>query len=135
MKLNPLALSLLLALAPISGCNVSSPRGGGMASETGFRMVVPRELVLQQGAVQTVNVTADRGDQFKQDIKLNVRAERGISVDPGDVTIKASANPTAQIKVSAGRDAALGDYRVTVNATPSAGESTMTDFRVKVVGP
>jgi uncharacterized membrane protein len=106
-----------------------------MTSADGFRVVVPHEVTLQQGAVQTVNVSLDRGDLFKQDVKLNVKGTPGISVDPTSTTIKASAGPDAMVKLTAAKDAALGEYRVSVTATPANGETTMTEFRVKVVTP
>jgi hypothetical protein len=37
--------------------------------------------------------------------------------------------------VSAGPDAALGEYRVYVTGTPESGESTSVEFIVRVVAP
>jgi hypothetical protein len=131
----PLTVVSILTMAALVGCNTSSPRGGGMTSADGFHVITPHEVTLQQGAVQTVNLSLDRGDLFKQDVKLSVKATPGISVDPSSTTIKASAGPDALIKLTAAKDAALGEYRVSVTGTPSNGESTMTEFRVKVVTP
>lgn len=133
--LKSLAILPLMAMAALAGCNVSSPRGGGMTSAEGFRVVTPHEILLQQGAIQTINVSLDRGDLFKQDVKLSVKAMPGISVDPSTTTIRASAGPDAMIKIAAAKDAALGEYRVSVTGTPANGEPTMTEFRVKVVTP
>ena len=127
------AILSFVAIASAVGCNMSSPRGGGMSSADGFRVVVPHEIDLQQGAVQTINVTLDRGDLFKQDVKLAVTSTKGISVDPAGLTIKASDKPEALVKVSAAKDAPLGEYRVNVTGTPASGQSTTAEFRVKVV--
>jgi uncharacterized membrane protein len=129
------AILPVVAAVALAGCNMSSPRGGGMTSDDSFRVVVPHDITLQQGAVQTVNVTLDRGDLFKQDVKLNVKATPGLSVDPSSATIRANAQPDALIKIAAAKDAALGEYRVSVTGTPASGASTMTEFRVKVVTP
>jgi len=131
----PLTVLSFLTIAVLAGCNESSPRGGGMTSADGFRVKVPVEVTLQQGAVQTITLTVDRGDLFKQDVKISVKAMPGISVDPSSATVKASADPVAMIKLTAAKDAALGEYRVSVTGTPSNGEPTMTEFRVKVVTP
>lgn len=131
----PFAVLSVVAMAALGACNVSSPRGGGMTSEDGFRVVAPHDLVLQQGAVQTVNVTLTRGDLFKQDVKLTVNATPGLSIDPSSATIRANAQPDALIKIAAAKDAKLGEYRVSVTGTPASGAPTMTEFRVKVVTP
>ena len=125
-----------LVLAGMLGCATSSPRGGGMSYDEGFNVVIPHsEIELQQGAVQTQNLTLLRGDNFKQNVKLAFKADKGISVDPSSLTIKASAQPEAQIRVGAAKDAALGEYRVTLTGTPDHGEQTHAEFRVKVVAP
>lgn len=131
----PLSILSVLACLTLACCNVSSPRGGGLSSAEGFRVIVPHDIELQQGAVQTINVGLDRGDLFKQDVKISVKASPGISVDPTNATIKASQNPDALIRIAAAKDAALGEYRVSVTGTPASGEPTMTEFRVKVITP
>ena len=131
-----LTAATVFGLAILAGCEVSSPRGGGMTRSDGFNIVVPRPIIeLQQGAIQTVEVSVLRGDQFKQDVKLELRPTSGITVEPKSVVVKASASPDAQIRVSAPKDTALGDYRVTVTGTPTSGESTIAEFRVKVIAP
>jgi hypothetical protein len=90
---------------------------------------------MKQGAVQTVEVSLVRGDQFKQDVRLGIRSSPGLDVDPSNTVIRASERPLAQIKIAVGKNVALGEYRVTVTATPVAGESTLADFRVNVIAP
>jgi len=106
-----------------------------MTGSDGFRVVVPAQIVLQQGAVQTINVDVQRGDLFKQDVKLDIHADKGISVDPASVMVKASQTGTALVKIGAAHDAPLGEYRVTINGTPYAGQSTVAEMRVKVIQP
>ena len=131
------AFVAMIALAGMFGCQTSSPRGGGMAAEESFHIVVPTSLLtIRQGAVQTIDVTLARGDLFKQDVRMEVRsAPQGIAVDPASYVIKASDRPNSQVRISAARDAALGEYRVTVTGTPTNGQPTLAEMRVNVVAP
>jgi len=40
-----------------------------------------------------------------------------------------------QLRITAAKDADLGEYRVYVKGTPASGESTSTEFKVMVVAP
>src|ERR1700690_1996337 len=103
-----LAALTVISLLGIWGCEVSSPRGGGVAAADGFNLVVARpDMELKQGAIETLSISVARGDSFKQDVKLEVRADKGISVDPGSIAVKASEPGTAMIHVSADKNAAV----------------------------
>ena len=131
-----IAIVMTLALATVCGCQSSSPRGGGMAQEEGFKIVVPNSAPeVKQGEVQTVAVFLQRGELFKRDVKLEIKPTKGISVDPTSAVIKASAKPDVQLRVTAAKNAALGEYRVYVKGTPETGEPTQVEFIVKVVAP
>ena len=82
-----------------------------------------------------VTVSLERGEYFKKDVKLQIKASTGISVEPTSVIIKASDKPDVQLQISAAKDAAIGEYRVSVMGIPKTGESTSTEFNVKVVAP
>jgi len=129
----PLTIVSVLALA-LAACDVS-PRGGGMTSEDSFRVIAPESLVLHQGDAQTVKVSVARGELFKQDVKINLTSTPGVSVDPNNTIIRANAGPDALVKIAVAKDAALGEYRVSVTGTPANGQPTMTDFRVRVGTP
>lgn len=133
-----LTLVLTLGLTAVVGCQSMSRRGGGAASDEGFTIGVPgfgMGTEIKQGDTQTVTLTLTRGSQFKRDVKLDIQAARGISVDPTSVRVKASDSPEVQVRVTAARDAAFGDYRVLVTGTPETGEPTSVVFTVKVVAP
>jgi uncharacterized membrane protein len=129
----------MLALAAMYGCQSSnSPRGGGMTRDVGFKIAVPTfNTVVKQGEVKNVTVSLERGDYFKQDVKLQIEASTGIgiSVEPTSVIIKASDKPDVQLRIAAVRKAALGEYDIRVMGTPETGEPTSTVFTVKVVSP
>ncbi len=131
-----ITIMMTLALAAISGCQSSSPRGGGMTKDVGFKIAVPTlGTDVKQGEVRAVTVSLQRGESFKQDVKLQIQASKGISVEPTDVLVKASESPDVQVRLAATKDTALGAYIVSVKGTPKTGEPTSTAFTVKVVAP
>lgn len=133
---NVITIVLTLALMAVSGCLSNSSRGGSVRKGEGFTIAVPiLSTEIKQGQTQNVVVSLERGDYFKQDVKLQIKTTTGLSVDPTSVVIKASEKPDVQIKIAAAQNAALGEYRVTVVGTPNTGESTSTEFKVKVTAP
>lgn len=127
---------LTLALAVMAGCQSSSPRGGGMTRDVGFKIAVPNfSTEIQQGQTQYVTISLQRGDFFKQDVQLQINTSPGLSVNPTSVMIRASDQPDMQLTITADQNAAFGDYYVTVRGVPQTGEPTSTVFTVKVVSP
>ena len=107
-----------------------------MHKERGFTIASPtRTLLIRQGQTQNVPIALERGDYFKQDVKLQIDTTAGLSVDPSSVTVKASDSPDLQLSITAAPNAAIGDYRVSVRATPQTGEPTTAVFIVKVASP
>jgi uncharacterized membrane protein len=131
-----ITIVMTLALAVISGCQSSSPRGGSTSKDQGFKITIPTfDTNVKQGEVRAVTVSLQRGAYFKQAVKLQIQAPEGISIDPTDVLVKASESPEVQLRIATTKNTALGAYRVTVNATPKTGKPTSTAFTVTVVGP
>lgn len=131
-----ITIVMMLVLATVYGCQSSSPRGGGMTKHVGFKIAVPTfDTKIKQGQTQYATVSLKRGDYFKQDVKLQIEASTGISVEPTSVMIKASDKPDVQLTIAAAQNAALGEYGIRVMGTPETGEPTSTVFTVKVVSP
>jgi uncharacterized membrane protein len=129
-----MALVMAFAGATILGC--MSPQGGGMAKEEGFKIQVPTfDTNIKQGDRRTVTVSVNRGELFKQDVRLHAKASPGIAVSPSDVTVKAGDKGDVQFQISVPKDAALSEYRIYLAATPTTGQPTSIDFTVKVVAP
>lgn len=123
-----------LVLVAVVGC--MSPRGGGMSGDEGFKISVPTFTTdVKQGDRQTISVTVQREKFFKQDVKLQISASKGITVAPTDVLVKASDTPEVQLQIAAPKDAALGEYRVHVKGTPTTGLPAAIEINVKVVAP
>lgn len=113
-----------------------SNRGGNAPSDEGFRVITPMiETTVKQGEVREISINLDRGKLFKQDVALSIKASPGIAVEPMMVTVKASDGPKVSLRVSAGKDAAIGKYKIYVTGTPATGQPVMTDFDVKVAKP
>jgi uncharacterized membrane protein len=129
-----MTIVMTLALTAVFGCE--SPRGGGVSRDEGFKIAVPAlETEVKQGELQTVTVSLRRGESFKRDVRLEIKPSKGISVEPTNVLVKGSDAPDVQLRITASKDANLGDYRVYVKGTPENGEPASTEFKVKVVAP
>lgn len=130
---------VLSAMLMVSGCYTvqsKSSKGGSVREGEGFKISVPTfDVDMKQGDVQSVTISIERGEYFKQEVKLEIFAVKGISVEPTSVTVKASDMPDVQLRITVPKDAALGAYLVSVKGTPKTGEPAVTDFNVKVVAP
>ncbi|MGA2173303.1 MAG: hypothetical protein ABSG82_09905, partial [Sedimentisphaerales bacterium] len=113
-----------------------SPKGGSVGKGEGFKIAVPTfDTKVKQGETQAVTIKLQRDDSFKQDVKLQIEASKGISVDPAKVTVKASDKPDVQLMITVPKDINLGEYKVSVTGTPTTGEPTSVEFKVKVIAP
>jgi len=135
-----MAILVALALVTASGCwfggTKESPQGGIVPQDEGFSITVPASNTIKQGAGMTVAVTLNRGPYFKQDVHLDINVKpEGITVTPTTLLVKASEKPLIHLQILAAREAALGEYRISVKATPETGEPTSTTFTVTTVTP
>jgi uncharacterized membrane protein len=127
---------LTLALAAISN-GADSPKGGSVVKGEGFKIDVPTfDVKVKQGETQSITIKLQRGESFKQDVTLQIEtAEGGINVDPTKVLVKASDSPDVELTITVPKEAALGEYIISVMGTPTTGEPTSVEFNVKVVAP
>ena len=131
--MNKVFVGTLIAAAALVGCNKSSEQGGGAGSNT-FRIVVPTMTGdVKKGELQTARVALERGDGFKQRVKLEVKAPAGIQVEPKDATVQPGDKGDLQLKITAAKDAAIGEHKIMVKGTPDKGEPTETEFKITVV--
>ena len=125
-----MALGLLVAV----GCE--SPRGGGMSGGEGFKIATPTfDTKIIQGETASVTISLHRGEYFKRDVTLEIKASKGIIVEPTKAVVKANETPDVQVRITAAKDAAIGEYKIYVKGTPETGETTSTEITVKVVSP
>ena len=122
----------LLAAAALVGCGGDSKTGGRAGTDT-FRLSAPSlSIAVKQGETQLVRVTVERGEGFKLAVKLEVKAPTGLEVDPDSTTVKPGDKGDVQLKVSAAKDAPLGDQKIMVKGTPDKGDSANLEFKVTV---
>jgi uncharacterized membrane protein len=127
-------------IAPDAGFTIKSdsPKGGSTLKGEGFKIAVPTfDTKIKQGEVQSVIISLERGESFKQDVTLEIKLSKGegITFDPAKIVVKAGDKPDVQIKITAAKDAALGENIVSVTGTPTTGEPTSVEFNVKVTAP
>ncbi len=124
---------LVVAVALIfTGCEKSSEKGGGPAKDT-FRIIVPAMASdVNQGELVTVRVTLERTAAFKQRVKLEVKALAGIQIEPATTTVEPGDPGDFQLKITAAKDAAIGEHKIFVKGTPDQGEPTQTEFKINV---
>ena len=121
-----------IAAAALSGCTKSSEEGGRAGNDT-FKIVVPvLATAIKQGELQTVRLTLERGAGFKQRVKLEVKAPAGIQVEPSGATVEPGDKGDVQLKITAAKDAPLGDQKIMVKGTPDKGEAVEIEFKVSV---
>ena len=132
-KVIAITIVLTLVLAAVSSAT-DSPKGGSVGKGEEFRIDVPTfDVKVKQGETQTLTIKLQRDESFKQNVKLQIEAAKGISVDPAKVLVKASDKPDVQLTITAPKDAALGEYIVSVTGTPETGKPTSVEFKVKVI--
>ena len=131
-------MAIFMALVLITGFGCQSTKasnqGGISPVNQQFSIVVPTSSKVKQGSETTVKVKLNRGAYFKQNVRLEISAV-GLHVTPNDLLVYASDLPDVKLQISAGMDAALGEYTVSVKGTPTSGESTSVKFSVKVEAP
>lgn len=128
-----IVMSLSLMMVAV-GCG--SPRGGGMSGGEGFTIGTPTFTTqIKQGATESVTVTLHRGEYFKRDVTLDIKASKGISVEPTKAVVKGNEKPDVQLRITAANNADLGEYKIYLTGTPETGEATSTEIKVKVVSP
>jgi uncharacterized membrane protein len=140
-KVIAFTIVVALVLAAVSGCEdkpKGGPKGGSVGKGESFNIDVPTfDTKIKQGETQSVTISLERGESFKQDVTLEIKLVngKGITFNPAKVLVKAGDKPDVQIQVSAAKDAAISEYRVSVMGTPKTGEPASTEFNVKVVSP
>ena len=131
-----LAGTLTLAVLTLGGCALNRSELGGDVSreEHEFRVSAPfMGVSMNQGEVETVDVTIHRGDMFNQDVVLRMKTSDDLTIEPVMTTIRSSDTDTVQLVITADADAALVTHQVEVEATPATlGKSTWVRFPVRV---
>jgi len=124
--------ALLVASVVLTGC-LRGDADKAPAADS-FTLKPPSTpTAIKPGETQTVKVTLNRGKDFKQDVKLTVAdLPKGITVDLGDATVKSTGNGESEVKIKADNDAAPGEAKLTITATPDKGQPAKAELKIKV---
>ena len=74
-------------------------------------------------------VKKDQGEPYDKAELARLTREAVIAI------VKASEKPDVILRITAAKDAKLGDYKIYLKGTPETGEATSTEITVKVVSP
>jgi uncharacterized membrane protein len=117
------------AVAVLTGCT-KEPNG----KADSFEVKAPAlTTALKPGESKIVKLTLERGKEFKQTVKLTADgAGKGIKVELPRSEVKAGDPGEIEMKLTAEEQAAPGDAKVTLKATPEKGEAKSVEVKVSV---
>jgi uncharacterized membrane protein len=144
-------LAAAAAVAVATGCNQSPPGGktpgtpaahtsnypdtSGVTGTSRDSFVIKAPVLsttIKHGDKQTLNLTVDRGSDFKQSVKLTAEAPKGLKAEFDKATVAAGDKEDVALSVTVEKGAPLGDATVKVIGTPENGNATSVDVKVKV---
>jgi len=141
MKLVLTAVAIGVMLLPL-GCNrgtsggpgatdpPSTPSVTGQAEDT-FSLSVSNTK-LNQGDTKNVTIDINRGRNFGQDVAVKIgNLPQGISLVPTSPQIK-HGDADTEFALSATRDAALGDFTISVTGQPATGAAAVAEMKITV---
>jgi uncharacterized membrane protein len=130
-----LSLAALAALT-ITGCQQSS-EGGTPGTKANFKIEGPvTGETIKQGEQDTIDLSINRGSDFKKDVKLAADAPAKIKAELNKTIVKASEDTKFNMTVTVDKDAPIGDHVIKVTGTPEGGGSpTSLDVKIKVDKP
>jgi len=133
---------LALAAVGLAGCGKDGSAGGpgatagakpplyGQADDT-FNLTAS-SVTLKQGDAMPGTIGIKRGTNFDQDVTLAFAdVPKGVTFDPVGPVLK-SAETEAKFTLTAGDDAAPGDYTVKVTGHPAKGGDATNQFKLTV---
>jgi len=90
---------------------------------------------IKQGERKIVELSLDRGSDFKQTIKVEVDAPKGLKVELPVKSFAPSEKGEFNINVEAEKDAPLGEMVIKVKGTPESGTPTTLNVKVNIEKP
>jgi uncharacterized membrane protein len=97
-----------------------------------FTLEVPRmTTTLHRGKKEDVTLSISRGNTFKQSVKLQFHAPKGVTIMPAEPMIQAGQNKVT-VSFQADKDAPAGKTNIEVRAVPESGDSTSLEMPVQI---
>lgn len=103
--------------------------------ENTFTLHVPSAATnIEQGAMEAVEVSIDRGDLFQQPVTLSFETPAGVKIEPANPTIPADLEK-AEVSVHVDQTAELGEKQIRVLAKPQTGKAVELMMAIEVTQP
>jgi uncharacterized membrane protein len=131
-KLLAVTAAAVLALSPVA-CSNQSPEGGAPGTNNSFKLTGPTiKPSIKQGDTETVKISISRDKDFRQAVKLDVKAPDKITADLDRTTVKDGESTDLNLKVHPAADAPPGDHTITITGKPENGQPTTLQVTVNV---
>ncbi|MFO0822042.1 MAG: hypothetical protein U0792_02810 [Gemmataceae bacterium] len=130
----------LAALATFAflGCNTSE-EGGAPNTSNSFTLSGPANTLpttIKQDTSEMVKLTLNRGKNFRQKVHLAVTSPTDkVKAELSKNEVAPSDPAEVNLKVTAAKDAPLGEHVLRVTATPEGGTATAIDVKIKLEAP
>ena len=98
-----------------------------------FTLEVPKmTTTVNKGKKEDVTISISRGSAFKESVKIQFHAPKGVMVTPAEPVIPAGQNKVT-VSIEATGDAPAGKSNIEVTAVPESGRSVSLEmpFQVK----
>ena len=97
-----------------------------------FTLKVPEmTTTVDQGKKEDVTISINRGSQFKETVRIQFRAPKGVTITPAEPVIQAGQDKVT-VSIQATTDAAAGKSNIEVTAVPENGRSVSLEMPVQV---
>ena len=97
-----------------------------------FTLEVPKMTTnVNRGKKENVTISISRGSAFKESVKLQFHAPKGVTVTPAEPVIQAGQNKVT-VTIQAASDAPGGKNNIEVKAVPESGKSVSLEMPVQV---
>jgi uncharacterized membrane protein len=97
-----------------------------------FTLEVPKMTTsVDRGKKEDVTISISRGSEFKESVKLQFHAPKGVTVTPAEPVIQAGQDKVT-ITIQAAGDAPAGKANIDVTAVPQTGKSVSLQMPLQV---
>ncbi len=92
-------------------------------------------VTIKQGETKTVKIMMDPEPKYTMPIKLQTDAPKGVRAELQSDSVKATNDSSADLRITADKDASIGEHTIRVTGTGDAASIKPLEFKVKVVIP
>jgi hypothetical protein len=97
-----------------------------------FTLKLPEmTTTVRPGKKEEVTISISRGSAFKESVKIQFRAPKGVTITPTDPVIAAGQNKVS-VTVQSTKEASVGKTKIEVMAVPESGRSVSLEMPIEV---